>query len=98
MEITSFYPMIISEDIEATKATYEALGFKVAHVITDPLFDYKDQNQFVIMKNENGLRVGIYTGSEVKNIVTIHHPTPWSSSKRRKSRIHPVEVLRTDDT
>jgi predicted lactoylglutathione lyase len=65
MEITSFYPMIISEDIEATKATYEALGFKVAHVITDPLFDYKDQNQFVIMKNENGLRVCIYTSSEV---------------------------------
>ena len=67
MEITSFYPMIISEDIEATKATYEALGFKVAHVITDPLFDYKDQNQFVVMKNENGLRVGIYTDSEVTN-------------------------------
>ena len=29
--------------------------------------------------------------------VTIHHPTPWSSSIRRKSRINPVEVLRTDD-
>ena len=62
MEVTSFYPLIPSEDVEATKATYEALGFKVAHVIKDPYDEYKDRHRFIIMKNDNGLRVAIVGG------------------------------------
>ena len=32
MKITSFYPMIMTSDFEGVKATYEALGFKVAQM------------------------------------------------------------------
>ncbi len=62
MEITSFYPLIPTEDFEATKATYEALGFKVAHTISDPSTEDTKSAVYTIMKNDNGLRVGIITG------------------------------------
>ena len=64
MEITSFYPMIPTKDFEATKATYEALGFKVAHTISNPDDKLKDKRMFTIMKNDNGLRVALYAGPE----------------------------------
>lgn len=68
MEITSFYPLIPTEDIETTQATYEALGFKVAHVITDPADEDKNKHKYIIMKNDNGLRVGILGGEKVANL------------------------------
>ena len=68
MEITSFYPLIPTEDIEATQATYEALGFKLAHTITDPDDENKDKHKYIIMKNDNGLRLAIIGGEEIKNV------------------------------
>lgn len=62
MEITSFYPLIPAKDFDETKATYEALGFKVAHTISNLDDRLKDKRMFIIMKNDNGLRVGIYAG------------------------------------
>jgi RNA polymerase subunit RPABC4/transcription elongation factor Spt4 len=51
------------------------------------MFVDKEHNDFVIVVDP-----------QRRTVVTIHHPTPWSWSIRRKSRINPVEVLRTDDT
>lgn len=70
MEITSFYPRIATNDIEATKATYEALGFKVAHVVKDPSDELMDKHEFIIMKNDNGLRVCLFSGPENGDVTT----------------------------
>ena len=62
MEITSFYPMIATTDFEATKAAYEALGFKQAHDIGLPNTDY----HVIVMKNDKGFRLGIFAGPDFK--------------------------------
>ena len=58
--------MIATTDYEATKAAYEALGFKQAHDIGLPNTDY----HVIVMKNDKGFRLGIYEGSR------------WSYSRR----------------
>lgn len=64
MEITSFYPMIATSDLEETQAVFEALGFKKAHVLPDLLGNDPNRNHF-IMKNEDGYRICIYTDSSI---------------------------------
>lgn len=76
MEITSFYPMIPTDNIEATQATYEALGFKVAHVLTDPDDELLGKDKFIIMKNDNGLRVALFE-SPVNGDVTALPGQTW---------------------
>lgn len=62
MEITSFYPLISTTDYDGVKATYEALGFKIAHDINILGTEY----HIVVMKNDKGFRLGIFAGPDFK--------------------------------
>ena len=74
MEITSFYPMIITSDFEGVKASYEALGFKIAHTITDPGDKDIDRHKTVIMKNDKGFRLAIDADSDINHSVNPNIP------------------------
>jgi predicted lactoylglutathione lyase len=75
MEITSFYPLITAKDYEGIKATYEALGFKVAHTITDSADELKDSHKLIVMKNDKDFRLVIFADPNLNP--SIPHSATW---------------------